>query len=104
MLSLRYICISIFLKLPLLSSALEWCLKYANHPSFPLQQLYTSAQLHSDALANDSLESIQAILLCAMYSLRSLTGPSLWYECKKQPDLSPIISVMIIILLLPHCI
>ncbi|CAH0017046.1 unnamed protein product [Clonostachys rhizophaga] len=42
------------------------------------EQLYTSAQLHSDALANDSLESIQAILLCAMYSLRSLTGPSLW--------------------------
>ncbi|PVH84074.1 hypothetical protein DL98DRAFT_613565 [Cadophora sp. DSE1049] len=43
------------------------------------QQLYMSAQLYIDhVMALDSLESIQAILCCAMYSLRSPTGPSIW--------------------------
>ncbi|KAF5635750.1 positive regulator of purine utilization [Fusarium sp. NRRL 52700] len=41
-------------------------------------QLYTSAQLYTDVLSKDNMESIQALLCYAMYSLRSLGGPSLW--------------------------
>ena len=45
-----------------------------------IQQLYMSAQLYIDhIMALDNLESIQAVLCCAMYSLRSRTGPSIWY-------------------------
>ncbi|KAH7379941.1 fungal-specific transcription factor domain-containing protein, partial [Cadophora sp. MPI-SDFR-AT-0126] len=44
------------------------------------QQLYISAQLYIDhIMALDNLESIQAVLCCTMYSLRSSTGPSIWY-------------------------
>lgn len=32
-----------------------------------------------DILAYDNLEAIQAILCCAIYSLRSSTGTSHWY-------------------------
>ncbi|KAH7131604.1 fungal-specific transcription factor domain-containing protein [Dactylonectria estremocensis] len=42
------------------------------------EQLYMTAQLYTDVLSKDNLESIQALLCYAMYSLRSLTGPSLW--------------------------
>ncbi|KND95293.1 Positive regulator of purine utilization [Tolypocladium ophioglossoides CBS 100239] len=42
------------------------------------EQLYTSAQLYSDVLSLDNLETIQALLCYAMYSLRSPIGPSLW--------------------------
>ncbi|KAL5362544.1 fungal-specific transcription factor domain-containing protein [Aspergillus floccosus] len=42
------------------------------------EQFYLSAQLYADVLSNDNLESIQALLCYAMYSLRSPTGPSLW--------------------------
>ncbi|KAJ3549266.1 hypothetical protein NM208_g585 [Fusarium decemcellulare] len=42
------------------------------------EQLYMSAQLYTDVLSKDNIESIQALLCYAMYSLRSLTGPSLW--------------------------
>ncbi|KAH6974178.1 fungal-specific transcription factor domain-containing protein [Ilyonectria sp. MPI-CAGE-AT-0026] len=43
------------------------------------RQLYLSAQLYIDhVLSRDNLESIQAILCCAMYSLRSSKGPSIW--------------------------
>lgn len=43
------------------------------------QRLYLSAQLYADhVLPLDNLESIQAILCCAMFSLRSPTGPSIW--------------------------
>ncbi|KAM5364439.1 hypothetical protein ACJZ2D_011499 [Fusarium nematophilum] len=42
------------------------------------EQLYKSAQLYTDVLSKDNIESIQALLCYAMYSLRSLTGPSLW--------------------------
>ncbi|KAF5624657.1 positive regulator of purine utilization [Fusarium tjaetaba] len=42
------------------------------------QQLYISAQLYTDVLSKDNIESIQALLCYAMYSLRSLEGPSLW--------------------------
>ncbi|KAI1022224.1 hypothetical protein LB504_007231 [Fusarium proliferatum] len=41
-------------------------------------QLYISAQLYADVLSKDNIESIQALLCYAMYSLRSLEGPSLW--------------------------
>ncbi|KAI8395688.1 hypothetical protein FOFC_21218 [Fusarium oxysporum] len=41
-------------------------------------QLYISAQLYTDVLSKDNIESIQALLCYAMYSLRSLEGPSLW--------------------------
>ncbi|KAM6509894.1 hypothetical protein FALCPG4_017529 [Fusarium falciforme] len=42
------------------------------------EQLYMSAQLFTDILSKDNLESIQALLCYAMYSLRSMDGPSLW--------------------------
>ncbi|KAJ5273302.1 hypothetical protein N7478_008427 [Penicillium angulare] len=42
------------------------------------EQLYSSAQLYPEVLFIDNLEAIQAILCYAMYSLRSLKGPSLW--------------------------
>ncbi|KAI5461692.1 fungal-specific transcription factor domain-containing protein [Mariannaea sp. PMI_226] len=42
------------------------------------EQLYNSAQLYSDVLSLDNLETIQALLCYAMYSLRSPVGPSLW--------------------------
>ncbi|OBT65299.1 hypothetical protein VE03_04680 [Pseudogymnoascus sp. 23342-1-I1] len=49
-----------------------------NSGSLP-QQLYASAQIYiSHVLSLDNLESIQAILCCAMYSLRSPAGPSIW--------------------------
>ncbi|KAJ9414044.1 hypothetical protein FOXG_11931 [Fusarium oxysporum f. sp. lycopersici 4287] len=41
-------------------------------------QLYISAQIYTDVLSKDNIESIQALLCYAMYSLRSLEGPSLW--------------------------
>ncbi|KAF5603125.1 purine utilization positive regulator [Fusarium subglutinans] len=41
-------------------------------------QLYISTQLYADVLSKDNIESIQALLCYAMYSLRSLEGPSLW--------------------------
>lgn len=47
-----------------------------------IQQLYSSAQLYPDVLSHDNLEAIQAILCYAMYSLRSATGPSLWYVAR----------------------
>lgn len=44
-----------------------------------MQQLYLSANLYAEEiLSRDNLQSIQAILMYAMYSLRSATGPSLW--------------------------
>lgn len=44
------------------------------------EQLYASAMLFiDDVLCYDNLESIQAILICATYSLRSFTGTSQWY-------------------------
>ncbi|KIN08863.1 hypothetical protein OIDMADRAFT_100432 [Oidiodendron maius Zn] len=50
----------------------------SNSGSLP-QQLYISAQLYINHLLSfDNLEAIQAILCCAMYSLRSPTGPSIW--------------------------
>ncbi|KAF5247595.1 hypothetical protein FANTH_6346 [Fusarium anthophilum] len=36
------------------------------------------AGLYADVLSKDNIESIQALLCYAMYSLRSLEGPSLW--------------------------
>ncbi|SCO76670.1 related to purine utilization positive regulator [Fusarium oxysporum] len=36
------------------------------------------AGLYTDVLSKDNIESIQALLCYAMYSLRSLEGPSLW--------------------------
>ncbi|KND91993.1 hypothetical protein TOPH_03372 [Tolypocladium ophioglossoides CBS 100239] len=43
------------------------------------QQLYVSALLYIDeVLSHKNLEAIQAVLCCAMYSLRSPTGPSIW--------------------------
>ncbi|OAA54160.1 Transcription factor [Niveomyces insectorum RCEF 264] len=43
------------------------------------KQLYLSAQLYIDSiLQRDNLQSVQAILACAVYSLRSPAGPSLW--------------------------
>ncbi|KFX99698.1 hypothetical protein V497_01539 [Pseudogymnoascus sp. VKM F-4516 (FW-969)] len=49
-----------------------------NSGSLP-QQLYASAQIYiGHVLLLDNLESIQAILCCIMYSLRSPAGPSIW--------------------------
>jgi len=40
---------------------------------------YASAQLYMDeVIAMDSIESIQSILCCAIYSLRSPVGVSVW--------------------------
>ncbi|KAH8696217.1 fungal-specific transcription factor domain-containing protein [Talaromyces proteolyticus] len=52
-------------------------LLFPNYQSLA-EQLYTSAQLYSDVLSLDNLETIQALLCYAMYSLRSPIGPSLW--------------------------
>ncbi|RSL48901.1 hypothetical protein CEP53_009368 [Fusarium sp. AF-6] len=50
----------------------------SNKKSFP-QQLYVSALLYIDhVLAKKSLESIQALLCCALFSIRSSMGPSVW--------------------------
>ncbi|KAJ9611976.1 hypothetical protein H2200_003571 [Cladophialophora chaetospira] len=41
--------------------------------------LYTTAQLYLDqVLPLENLEAVQALLCCAMYSLRSPVGPSVW--------------------------
>ncbi|KAI2695446.1 transcriptional regulator family: Fungal Specific TF [Penicillium roqueforti] len=46
---------------------------------FSAERLYTSALMYiDDILAYDNLEAIQAILCCAIYSLRSSTGTSHW--------------------------
>ncbi|KAF2010111.1 hypothetical protein BU24DRAFT_414547 [Aaosphaeria arxii CBS 175.79] len=43
------------------------------------QQLYASALLYfDDVIAQKNIESIQAVLCCAMFSLRSTVGPSTW--------------------------
>ncbi|KAL1872464.1 hypothetical protein VTK73DRAFT_1461 [Phialemonium thermophilum] len=43
------------------------------------KQLYASAQLYLDSvLQRDNLQSVQALVACSIYSLRSPTGPSLW--------------------------
>lgn len=43
------------------------------------KRLFTSAQLYIDhVLPLDNLESIQALLCCAVYSLRAAEGPSIW--------------------------
>ncbi|KAF9874439.1 major facilitator superfamily transporter [Colletotrichum karsti] len=50
----------------------------SNPKSLP-QQLYASALLHLDhVLSKKNLESIQALLCCALFSIRSATGPSVW--------------------------
>ncbi|KAH7227308.1 fungal-specific transcription factor domain-containing protein [Fusarium oxysporum] len=50
----------------------------ASTKSLP-QQLYASALLHIDhMLAQKNLESIQALLCCALYSMRSSVGRSVW--------------------------
>ncbi|KAH6873806.1 fungal-specific transcription factor domain-containing protein [Thelonectria olida] len=50
----------------------------ANTKSLP-QQLYVSALFYLDhALSQKNLQSIQALLCCALYSLRSSIGPSIW--------------------------
>ncbi|CAK7234280.1 hypothetical protein SEUCBS140593_008889 [Sporothrix eucalyptigena] len=43
------------------------------------EQLYISAMRYMDAvLHKDNLQSVQGLLACCVYSLRSPTGPSLW--------------------------
>lgn len=37
-----------------------------------------------DILVHDNLEAVQAILCCAIYSLRSPTGTSHWYGLHKD--------------------
>ena len=52
----------------------RWCVCSLTRKGF-----YASAQLYmDDVVAMDSIESIQAILCCAMYSLRSPIGVSVW--------------------------
>jgi hypothetical protein len=49
------------------------------HTGWSSEQLYASAMLFiDDVLRFDNLESIQAILLCTAYSLRSSAGTSQW--------------------------
>ncbi|KAH6988881.1 fungal-specific transcription factor domain-containing protein [Ilyonectria sp. MPI-CAGE-AT-0026] len=67
------------------SRTVALCLVYAigallkpNTRSLP-QQLYVSALLYIDhVLSKKSLESIQALLCCALFSVRSSMGPSVW--------------------------
>ncbi|KAH7024341.1 fungal-specific transcription factor domain-containing protein [Microdochium trichocladiopsis] len=52
------------------------------NPAFspcPAECLYASAELYLERLLGyESLESVQAILACAMYSMRSTTGAPVW--------------------------
>ncbi|RSL44194.1 hypothetical protein CEP51_016261 [Fusarium floridanum] len=54
-------------------------------PSSSPQGLYVSALLYVDHVFSlRSMEAIQGILCCAMYSLRSSSGPSIWYVIAKH--------------------
>ncbi|RAH87260.1 hypothetical protein BO86DRAFT_414439 [Aspergillus japonicus CBS 114.51] len=49
------------------------------HLGFAAERLYTSALMYiDDILIHDNLEAVQAILCCAIYSVRSPTGTSHW--------------------------
>ncbi|KAJ5157920.1 uncharacterized protein N7482_009020 [Penicillium canariense] len=49
------------------------------HSGYSAERFYVSAELHiGHVLALDNLEAIQAVLCCAMYSIRSPIGPSVW--------------------------
>ncbi|PYH86304.1 hypothetical protein BO82DRAFT_326493 [Aspergillus uvarum CBS 121591] len=49
------------------------------HLGFSAERLYTSALMYiDDILIHDNLEAVQAILCCAIYSVRSPTGTSHW--------------------------
>lgn len=54
-----------------------------------VQVYYASALDHIEiVLSSNGLQSIQGILCCAVYSIRSPVGVSLWYEVNPQAHCS----------------